>query len=318
MRRFARLASDRLLSLLLVLWLVATLVFLLLRVIPGDPVQIIAGVQVVDPELLEARRAALGLDRPLVVQYLSWLGALTTGDLGLSIRTGTPVGSLIGNALPVTAELAVLAMLVALAVSLPFGIAAARRRGRVPDMLITSAALTGISVPSFLLGLMTILVFAIKLQWLPSGGFVSLFDDPLENLRRLILPAVTLGAAAGGILIRMMRRSLVDVLSEDYIRTAYAKGAGVRQVLYGHALRNAAIPYVTVAGIQAGIMFGGAVIVETIFALPGVGRLMIMNITDRDYPVVQGAVLVVAIIYVLVNFLVDLLYVWLDPRVELR
>lgn len=318
MRRFARLASDRLLSLLLVLWLVATLVFLLLRVIPGDPVQIIAGVQVVDPELLEARRAALGLDRPLVVQYLSWLGALTTGDLGLSIRTGTPVGSLIGNALPVTAELAVLAMLVALAVSLPFGIAAARRRGRVPDMLITSAALTGISVPSFLFGLMTILVFAIKLQWLPSGGFVSLFDDPLENLRRLILPAVTLGAAAGGILIRIMRRSLVDVLSEDYIRTAYAKGAGVRQVLYGHALRNAAIPYVTVAGIQAGIMFGGAVIVETIFALPGVGRLMIMNITDRDYPVVQGAVLVVAIIYVLVNFLVDLLYVWLDPRVELR
>lgn len=318
MRRFARLASDRLLSLLLVLWLVATLVFLLLRVIPGDPVQIIAGVQVVDPELLEARRAALGLDRPLVVQYLSWLGALTTGDLGLSIRTGTPVGSLIGNALPVTAELAVLAMLVALAVSLPSGIAAARRRGRVPDMLITSAALTGISVPSFLFGLMTILVFAIKLQWLPSGGFVSLFDDPLENLRRLILPAVTLGAAAGGILIRMMRRSLVDVLSEDYIRTAYAKGAGVRQVLYGHALRNAAIPYVTVAGIQAGIMFGGAVIVETIFALPGVGRLMIMNITDRDYPVVQGAVLVVAIIYVLVNFLVDLLYVWLDPRVELR
>lgn len=318
MRRFARLAGDRLLSLLLVLWLVATLVFLLLRVIPGDPVQIVAGMDVVDPEILEQRRSELGLDRPLVVQYFVWLAALVTGDLGTSIRTGTSVASLIGNALPVTAELALLALLVALAVSIPLGIAAARRQGRIPDMLITSAALTGISVPSFVLGLLTILVFAINLHWFPSGGFVSVLENPVENLRRLVLPAVTLGAAAGGILIRMMRRNLVDVLSEDYIRTAYAKGAGDRHVLYGHALRNAAIPYVTIAGIQAGIMLGGAVIIETVFALPGIGRLMVMNITDRDYPVVQGAVLIVAVIYVVINFVVDLLYVWLDPRVELR
>jgi peptide/nickel transport system permease protein len=316
--RLARYAGERLIGLVVVLWLVASLVFLLLRVVPGDPVRILAGINVVDQATVERLRAELGLDQPIVVQYFSWLGHLLQGDLGTSIRSNLPVSQLIGEALPVTVELAFLAILVGVGLSIPLGVAAARRRGRPSDLGIVSLALIGISMPSFVLALLAIYTFSVKLNLLPTGGYVPLTEHPLENLKLMIMPACTLGLVTAGILTRMMRRNLIDELEEDYIVTARAKGAGERRVFYRHALRNAMIPYVTVAGVEVGILLSGAVIVETIFAIPGMGRLMITNINDRDYPVVQGVVFVVAVFYVAVNFVVDLLYVWLDPRVSLR
>jgi peptide/nickel transport system permease protein len=305
------------LGLLLVMWLVATLVFVILRLIPGDPVQIISGIDVVDPAVLDELRAELGLDEPLLVQYLRWLAKLATGDLGVSIRSQTPVAELIGKAPPVTLELALFAFLIGLLISIPAGAAASRRKGKLTDALITSSALVGISLPSYVLALVAIYWFAVKWQLLPSGGYVSPTVDLLENLRMMILPAVTLGLITAGTLVRMLRRNLIDQLGEDYVRSARARGAGENLVFYGHVMRNALIPYVTIAGIEAGILLSGAVITESIFAIPGLGRLMVTNIYDRDYPVVQGAVFVVAGMYVLVNFLVDLLYSWLDPRVTL-
>jgi peptide/nickel transport system permease protein len=301
-----------------VLWLVATLVFVLLRVIPGDPVRILAGLNVVDPSAIAHLRAQYGLDRSIPTQYFTWLGHLFQGDLGTSIRSNLPVTTLIGAALPVTLELAALALVVGIGLSVPLGIAAARRRGRPADLGIVSLALVGISLPSFVLALLAIYTLSVKAGILPSTGYVGVTVDPLENLRHLVMPACTLGLVTAGILTRMMRRNLVDELGEDYVVTARAKGAGERRVLYGHALRNALIPYVTIAGIEAGVLLSGAVIVETIFAVPGMGLLMIQNIDGRDYPVVQGVVFVVAGFYVAVNFVVDLLYTWLDPRVSLR
>jgi peptide/nickel transport system permease protein len=290
----------------------------LLRIIPGDPVRIIAGLEVVEPATLEELRAELGLDRPLIVQYFAWLGDVLRGDLGVSLRSQVAVTDLIADALPVTLELALLAMTIGIALSIPLGLAAARRRGRPSDLGIVSVALVGISVPSFVLALLAIYVFAVKLGWLPSGGFVALTEDPVENLRHMAMPAAVLGLVTAGVLTRMMRRNLIDEIGEDYVVTARAKGAGEQRVFYGHALRNAIIPYVTVAGIEAGVLLSGAVIVETIFAIPGMGRLMVTNIADRDYPVVQGVVFVVASFYVAINFVIDILYARLDPRVSLR
>jgi peptide/nickel transport system permease protein len=315
---FWRLLAERGAGLVLVLWLVATLVFVLLRAIPGDPVRILAGINAVDPTEVAKLRAQYGLDRPLIEQYVAWLGNLLRGDLGTSIRSNEPVATLIGAALPVTLELAALALLVGIGLSIPLGIAAARRRRRLADLGIVSLALIGISLPSFVLALLAIYVFSVKAGVLPSTGYVGITVDPGENLRHLVLPACTLGLVTAGILTRMLRRNLIDELGEDYIVTARAKGASERRVFYGHALRNALIPYVTIAGIEAGVLLSGAVIVETIFAVPGMGLLMITNIDARDYPVVQGVVFVVAGFYVGVNFLVDLLYAWLDPRVTLR
>jgi peptide/nickel transport system permease protein len=306
------------LGFVLVLWLVATIVFVLLRVIPGDPVQILLGLNVVDPAVLHRLRGELGLDRPLIVQYITWIGGLVRGDLGVSIRSQTPVTDLVGRALPVTLELASLSLLVGVGLSVAFGMAAARRRGKASDVAITSAALVGISLPSFVLGLVAIYLLSIQLNLLPSEGFVSFFEDPLQNLTLMLMPSLTLGMVSAGILVRMMRRNLIDQLDEDYIRTARAKGASEQRVFYGHAMRNAIMPYVTIAGIEAGALLSGSVIIESIFAIPGMGRLMITSISQRDYPVVQGAVLVVATLYVMVNFIVDLIYAWLDPRVSVQ
>lgn len=310
--------AERLVGLVVVLWLVATLVFVLLRIIPGDPVRIIAGLDVGDPATLEELRAQLGLDRPLIVQYFAWLGDVLRGDLGVSLRSQVAVTDLIAGALPITLELAILAMAIGIALSIPLGLAAARRRGRPSDLGIVSLALVGISLPSFVLALLAIYVFAVKLGWLPSGGFVALTEDPVENLRHMAMPAAVLGLVTAGVLTRMMRRNLIDELDEDYVTTARAKGASEQRVFYGHALRNAIIPYVTIAGTEAGVLLSGAVIVETIFAIPGMGRLMVTNIADRDYPVVQGVVFVIASFYVAVNFIIDVLYARLDPRVSLR
>lgn len=305
-------------GLILVLWLVATMVFLLLRIIPGDPVQIIAGIDVVDEAILNGMRAELGLNQPLYLQYVDWLLDLARGDLGVSIRSQTPVTELIAKALPVTLELAILSFLIGIVISIPMGAAAARRKGKLTDALITSSALAGISLPSYVLALLAIYIFAVRLRLLPSGGYVPLSKDWVMNLKMMIMPAFTLGLITAGTLVRMLRRSIIDELSEDYVRTARAKGLAERAIFFGHVMRNALIPYVTIAGIEAGILLSGAVITETIFAIPGLGRLMVSNIYDRDYPVVQGVVFVVAVIYVLINFVVDVLYAWLDPRVTLQ
>ena len=264
------------------MWLMATIVFFLLRVLPGDPVQLLVGMDVVNEDAVAKLRAQFGLDQPLLVQYFLWLGNLAQGDLGESLRSGTPVISLISAAIPVTLELAIIAFVVALALSIPLGITAGRYHSRLWDAVATTGALIGLSMPSFVLALGGIYIFAVGLHLLPVTGFVPILVRPLDNLRHMILPSVSLGLISAGILMRMMRRSVIDENDQDYVRTARAKGAGEGRVFYGHIMRNAIIPYLTVAGLEAGFLLSGAVITETIFALPGLGRLMVENIMQRD------------------------------------
>jgi peptide/nickel transport system permease protein len=308
----------RLFGVILVMWLVATVVFILLRIIPGDPVQIMSGIEVVDPSVLTGLRVKLGLDQPIILQYLHWLGGLPRGDLGLSIRTSVPVSEYIIKTLPVTLELSILSFIIGVIVSLPAGAIAARFKGKFIDTLTTSSALVGISLPSFVFALIAIYIFAVKLHWLPSSGYVPFTENPIKNLRMMILPSLTLGLITAGILVRILRRSIIDQSKEDYVRAARARGAREKRVFFSHVLRNALIPYVTIAGIEIGILLSGSVITENIFAIPGMGRLIVTNIGYRDYPIVQGTVFVVAAVYVLTNFIVDLLYTVLDPRVKLE
>jgi peptide/nickel transport system permease protein len=312
----ARAAGRRLLDLAVVMLGVATVVFLLLRVVPGDPVLILGGLDVLDREVIARARATMGLDRPLAEQYAFWLANLLRGDLGISLRTGILVTELIARALPPTLQLGAMALAIGVALSVPLGVAAARRAGRPADVGITTFAILGISTPPFVIALGLIYLFAVHLRWLPVAGHVPFTEDPLGNLRTMALPALTLGLVTAGVLVRILRRSVIDELGEDYVRTARAKGLREPVVVYRHAVRNAAIPYVTILGIEAGVLLSGAIITETIFAIPGLGRLMIDNINQRDYPVVQGAVLAVALIYVLINAGVDGLYRLLDPRVR--
>jgi peptide/nickel transport system permease protein len=312
-----QLLTRRLIDLIVVMWLMATIVFFLLRVLPGDPVQLLVGMDVVNEDAVAKLRAEFGLDQPLLTQYLLWLTNLARGDLGESLRSGTPVINLITAALPVTFELAIIAFAIALAISLPLGMTAGRYRGRIWDAVASTGALIGISMPGFVLALGGIYIFAVGLHLLPITGFVPLLEAPLDNLRHMVLPGLSLGLVSAGILTRMMRRGVIDESQQDYVRTARAKGAGEGRVFYGHVMRNAVIPYLTVAGLEAGFLLSGAVITETIFALPGLGRLMVENIMQRDYAVVEATVCVVTAIYVLINFGVDILYTLLDPRVEL-
>jgi peptide/nickel transport system permease protein len=312
----ARSAGRRLFDLAVVMLGVATVVFVLLRVIPGDPVLILGGLDVLDRDVIARARAAMGLDRPVAEQYALWLGNMLRGDLGLSLRSGIPVTDLIGRALPPTLQLGAMALVIGVGLSVPLGVAAARRAGGPADLGITTFAVLGISTPPFVIAMGLIYLFAVHLRILPVAGHVPFTTDPLGNLRTMAMPALTLGLVTAGVLVRIMRRSVIDELGEDYVRTARAKGISETRVVYRHAARNAAIPYVTILGIEAGVLLSGAVITESIFAIPGLGRLMIDNINQRDYPVVQGAVLVVALIYVLINSGVDGLYRLLDPRVR--
>jgi len=309
---------KRAVDLVVVMLCVATMVFVLLRVIPGDPVLIMGGLDNIDAAAVERARTEMGLDRSLPEQYAIWVGALLRGDLGASLRSGSRVGTLIAEALPITLQLGGMALLIGLAISVPAGIAAARRAGTARDAGITALAIVGISTPPFVIAMALIYLFAVVLQALPTSGYVPFAEDPVANLRHMILPALTLGLVAAGVLVRMMRRCVLDELGEDYVRLARSKGIPESQVTYRHAARNAMIPFVTIVGIEAGILLSGAVITETLFAVPGLGRLMVDNINQRDYPVVQGAVLVTAIIYVLINSGVDALYAILDPRVGAR
>lgn len=307
----------RLVEALPTLFLVSVVVFFLTRILPGDPVRLLLGEEP-DPKVAEEVRRSLGLDRPLLVQYAGWLWNLFQGDLGRSIKDGTPVARLILEKLPTTIELATLAMLVALAIGLPSGVVAAVRRGTWLDGLVTSTSLMGVSVPNFFLGIMLIYLFSLRLGWVPPSGYVELWIDPKRNLLLMVLPAVTLGTALAGAIARFTRNSLLEVLSQDYIRTAKAKGVSSAAVVLKHGLRNAAIPIVTVLGLQLGGLLGGAVVTEQIFSIPGFGRLVVDAVFTRDFTVLQGVVLTSALAVFVVNTAVDVLYALIDPRIRYR
>jgi peptide/nickel transport system permease protein len=297
----------RLLLLLPVMWGVSTLVFLLIHLTPGDPVEVMLG-ETALPAAREALRQSLRLDRPLPEQYLYFLHGLVTGDLGTSLFSREPVFGRLLQALPATAELAVTGLGVALMIAVPLGTVAAVRRGSGLDHGSRFVALLGVSVPNFVLAPLLILVFAIELNWLPVSG--------RGGLGHLILPALTLGMAFAGILSRMVRASLLEVLGQDYIRAARAKGLSEGRVILRHGLMASVIPVITIVGLQCGALLSGAIITETIFAWPGLGRLTLQAIQARDYPLVQGCVLVISFGYVLVNTATDLLYAYVDPRIR--
>jgi peptide/nickel transport system permease protein len=312
MRRFL---VRRIGASLLVLLLASMVVFAGLRALPGDPALALAG-ESRDPAGLAYARHKFGLDQPLPVQYVKWLGHAVRGDFGQATRSGLDVGATIAERIPITLELAVLSILVALVLGLPAGIIAAVKRGSIADYAGSAVALVGLSIPHFWLGLLFILLFSVELGWLPASGYVPFFDDPLGNLERMIMPAVVLGTGFSAIVMRQMRSSMLESLNMDYVRTARAKGLSERQVIAGHALRNSLLTVVTLVGLQLGILISGAVITEQIFVIPGFGRLTIEAVQQRDYSLISGVVLVAAAGYVIANLLVDLLYSYLNPRIR--
>ena len=299
------------------LLIISLIVFTGVRMIPGDPARVLAGTEA-DEAGIEEIREKYGLNAPLPVQYLRWLGLAATGDLGESIRTRTAVTSMIAGKLPITIELTGLSLLVALAIAVPAGVLAAVRRNTVWDVLASGVSLCGVSIPNFWLGIMLILLVSVRFGWLPASGFVPIAEDPIGNLKRMLMPALVLGTGLAAVLMRQTRNAMIEVLSADYVRTARAKGLAQRAVVVRHALRNGLIPVVTILGLQMGALMGGAVVTEQIFVLPGFGRLIVEAVFTRDYPVVQGVVLITASSYVLINLLVDISYTVLNPRIRIR
>lgn len=295
--------------------LASFLVFGLILLVPGDPAITLAGDNATE-EQIEAIRDRLGLEDPILVQYGRWAGDAVTGDLGDSLYSGRAVTKSIGERLPVTMSLAGLSMAIAVAIAVPAGIIAAVRRGSWVDSTATVGASLGLAMPNFWLGAVLALIFALRLGWLPATGYVPFGEDPVGWLRHLILPAITLGAAAAAETTRQLRSSLSDVLGQDYIRTARAAGIRSRVVVLKHALKNATMPVITVMGFQVAFLLGGSVIVEQLFALPGLGGLAIRAVLDRDLPVIQGVVLFTTVLVVMINLGVDLLYGWLNPKVR--
>lgn len=299
----------------LTLVLASIAVFAFMVVLPGDPARVALGIQATE-EALAATRAEFGLDRPLVVQYLDWVGGLLRGDFGVSYVTRARIGPLVSDRLQVTAWLVGAGMLVALLVALPLGILSAMRHRRVSGMALSGAAQVGMAVPNFLAGILLVTVVSVQLGWLPSGGWVAPVEDPAEFLRRLALPALALGLVQGAVVTRYVRSAVLDVMREDYLRTARAKGLGPYRALVRHGLRNAAIPVVTVLALQLATLLIGAVVVERVFVIPGLGSLLLDGVANRDLLLVQNVVMVLVVAVLLVNYLVDVLYTILDPRLR--
>ena len=292
-------------------------VFLLIRLVPGDVVTQLVGLEAtISPKRVDELRRLFGLDRPLPVQFAEYLGGVAQGDLGKSLRTGLPVGRELLRRFPVTIELAALGLLVALCVGVPVGVLAAVRRGRAADYLATGFVMVGLSIPSFWLAILLILFFALRLGVLPPTAYIAPRENLIGNLLHMILPALSVGFVLAAAITRIVRSSLLEVLNRQYVRTARAKGLAEGRVILHHAMRNALIPVVTVVGLQFGTLLGGTVIIEQIFSLPGVGRYALEGINLRDYPVIQGAVLAIALAFVLVNLIVDVCYGFLDPRIR--
>jgi len=308
--------GKRILILTATLLLVSGMIFLVLKVIPGDPAQIILGVQAT-PENLKELRHKLGLDLPLTVQYWNWLSALVRGDFGRSITYDVPISALIASRLTVTIPLAILSIFFAVVLSVPLGIYAATHRNQPGDYGVMVFSQIGLAIPAFWAGILLILFFAVHLQWFSAGGFKSWTETPLGALKSLLLPALSLGLIRAAVLARLTRSCMLEALGEDYIRTARSKGLAEKIVVYKHALRNALIPVVTIIGLQMGELLGGAIVIENVFNLPGLGRLVFLAIGQRDLPVVQGVSLLIAFFIVIVNFGVDVLYGVVDPRIRL-
>jgi peptide/nickel transport system permease protein len=302
---------------LVTLLLATMVVFVGIRALPGDPALALAGEER-DPTALAEVRAQYGLDQPILVQYWRWLREVATGNLGESLRTGISVTETILTRIPVTLELALLSMLVAIVFGVGAGVLAAVRRGSWSEWLANLAALLGLSVPSFWLGIMLILVFAIILGWLPASGYVSPREDLVGNLQRMVLPSLVLGAQFAAILMRQTRSAMLESLGADYVRTARAKGLSERQVVFGHALRNSLITVLTLIGLRLGVLISGAIITEQVFVIPGFGRLLVEAVFTRDYPIIQGVALVSAAAFIFANFAVDLLYSVANPRIRLQ
>jgi len=299
------------------LLLISLIVFAGVRMIPGDPARVMAGTDA-DAAGLEEIREKYGLNAPLPLQYLRWIGLAVRGDLGESIRTRQSVAGTVAIKLPITLELACLSLLVAITIAIPAGVIAAVRRNTPWDVLASGVSLCGVSVPNFWLGIMLILLVSVRLGWLPASGFVPLAEDPVANVKRMLMPALVLGSGLAAVLMRQTRNAMIEVLSADYVRTARAKGLAQAAVVVRHALRNGLIPVVTILGLQMGALMSGAVVTEQIFVLPGFGRLIVEAVFTRDYPLVQGVVLITASSYVLINLLVDVSYTVLNPRIRIR
>lgn len=307
--------ARRLLSAIPVLFVVSLVTFLILWLVPGDITAEIAGPDAT-AEDLAAIRARLGLDQPLWGRALAWYADLFRGDLGYSYLLNRPVSEAVLERLPVTLSLAGLALVMATAMGMLLGILAAVRHNTIIDQGAMITALIGLSIPDFWFGIVMIILFGVWLGWLPTGGFVPLSEDPVGWARSMALPAITLALTQMGVIARMTRSAMLDVLGQDYIRTARAKGMKRSTVIFRHGLRNAMIPIVTVVGVITGVLLSGAVVIETVFSLPGVGRLIIGAIQRRDFPIIQGGLLITACVFVFVNIVVDMLYAWFDPRVR--
>jgi peptide/nickel transport system permease protein len=307
--------ARRLIALVPTLLFVSVLIFSLQQLLPGDPALALAG-EDHDPVAVAAIRAKYHLDRPMVVQYRIWLGNVLRGDFGESLRSRIPVSELLASKLPVTIELAVCSMLVALLLGLPAGVISATRKGTPLDFTANLVALSGLSVPHFWLGIMLILLFAVRLGWLPASGYAPPWEDPLRNLTTLLLPSIVLGTGVAGVMMRHTRSAMMQTLDADYVRTARAKSVPERLVVLKHALRNALIPIITLGAIEFGRLLSGAVLTEQIFNIPGFGKLLVDGVFNRDYAVVQAVVLVSAALYVLLNLLADVLYFVANPRMR--
>jgi peptide/nickel transport system permease protein len=312
---FGLYVARRLVVLVPTLFIVSILIFGLQQLLPGDPAMALAGEEH-DPVAVAAIRAKYHLDRPLVVQYGIWIGNVLRGDFGQSLRNRIPVSELLVSKLPVTVELAVCSMLIALVLGVPAGIVSAAREGRAVDVAANFVALSGLSVPHFWLGIMLILLFAVRLGWLPASGYVPPWENLRLNLTTILLPSFVLGTGVAGVMMRHTRSAMLETLSADYVRTARAKSVSERMVVVKHALRNALIPVITLGAIEFGRLLSGAVLTEQIFAIPGFGKLLVDGVFNRDYAVVQGVVLVSATLFVLLNLLADILYFLANPRLR--
>ena len=308
-------ALRRIALMIPVIFMVTAFTFALVHIIPGDVIVSLLGVDA-PREQVEALREGLGLNDALPVRYVKWMGRILRGDFGNTATEGLPVLHMIKLALPATVQLAVMAQIFALVIAVPAGVLAAMYRNSIWDMGANIVALTGLATPNFWLGIMLILLFALKLGWLPALGYVSFFDDPLRNLKLMTLPAITLGTGLTALIMRQTRSAMLEVLTQDYVRTAWAKGLGQKTIIARHALKNAAIPVITVFGFNLASLLSGAFIIENIFVLPGMGKLGVEAIFTHDVVLIQGVVLLTALWVLLVNLTVDILYAWLDPRIR--
>jgi peptide/nickel transport system permease protein len=302
-----------------VLFVISLVVFVAMQLAPGDPAVMRMGRAAAKPEnkpALERLRREMGLDKPIITQYLIWAGDALRGDFGDSNRSGRPVIEMIAGRLPASIQLVIVSFLIALIFSIPLGILAALKQKSFLDHGIMTFAVAGVAIPGFWLGLMLILIFSVRLSWLPASGYIPFFEDPVESLKRVLMPAVTLSVYLIATFTRFLRADMVEVLNEDYIRTAVAKGLSGWAVVWRHALKNAFIPLLTVMGIEVGGLLGGVVILEHVFGWSGIGWLTLQGVFNRDYPLVQGAVVLVAVFYTMINFLVDIGYAYLNPRIR--